>query len=106
MSLSRRENDVPNTGSLAEARGVKEDLLQRLRTAGGHLNAVTRMVHEEADCIDILKQIAAVQAALTKVAYGLSEAHMKHCVRRAIALGEGEARVDELLETLKILRRF
>jgi len=93
-------------GSLAKEANLKADILQRLRTAIGHLSAVERMVEGEQYCIDILKQIAAVQASLSKVAYALSDSHMKHCVHEAIAAGKGEAKVDELLETLKYLKHF
>jgi len=47
-----------------------------------------------------------VQASLSKGAYALSDAHMKHCVRKAIAEGKGEEKVEELLETLKHLKHF
>jgi len=64
------------------------------------------MVEGEQYCIDILKQIAAVQASLSKVAYALADSHMKHCVHDAIAAGKGETKVDEMLETLKYLKHF
>ena len=38
------------------------------------------MVDEDRYCIDMLTQIAAVQAALDKVALGLLEGHITHCV--------------------------
>ena len=97
---------MSQTGSLAKDATMKARVTQRLRTAVGHLAAVERMVEQEQHCIDILKQISAVQASLSKVAYALSDAHMKHCVREAIARGKGEAKVDELLETLKYLKHF
>ena len=93
-------------GSLAKSSDLKKEVALRLRIASGHLAAVERMVDEDRYCIDILKQIAAVQASLSRVARALSEGHMKHCVREAFAEGQGEAKVDELLETLKYLRPF
>lgn len=93
-------------GSLAKEVNLKASIKQRLRTAVGHLSAVERMVEGEQYCIDILKQIAAVQASLSKVAHALADSHMKHCVREAIEASKGEAKVDELLETLKYLKHF
>jgi len=93
-------------GSLGFEPKLKETILQRLRTAVGHLSAVERMVEGEEYCTDILKQIAAVQASLSKVAYALSDAHMKHCVREAIEEGKGEEKVEEMLEILKYLKHF
>lgn len=93
-------------GSLAKDDTTKQDLLRRLRTASGHLAAVVRMVEDEIYCIDILKQIAAVQSALSKAAQTLSSAHMKHCVREAILSDGGEERIDEMMETLRYLKHF
>ena len=38
------------------------------------------MVEEDRYCIDVLTQIAAVQAALDKVALGLLDGHARTCV--------------------------
>lgn len=97
---------MPKTGSLAKEASLKASITQRIRTAAGHLAAVERMVEKEQYCIDILKQISAVQASLSKVAHALSDAHMRHCVREAIAEGKGDQKVEELLETLKYLKHF
>ncbi len=97
---------MPEKGSLAKETDLKKNIVQRLRTATGHLAAVERMVSDERYCIDILKQIAAVQASLSKVAYALADSHMKHCVHEAISAGKGEIKIDELLETLKYLKHF
>lgn len=91
-------------GSLARELDLKVNVLQRLGTAIGHLSAVERMAAGEQYCNDILKQISAVQASLSKVAYALARSHMKHCVHDAIVEEKGETKVDELLETLKYLK--
>ncbi len=64
------------------------------------------MVAEGAYCIDILKQVAAVQSALSKVAHSISSVHMKHCVRQAMLADGGEERIDELMEALRYLKHF
>jgi DNA-binding FrmR family transcriptional regulator len=38
------------------------------------------MVEDDRRCPDILQQIAAVQSALDKVALGLAEGHVQHCM--------------------------
>ena len=93
-------------GSFTTELELRADILQRLRTAVGHLSAVERMTEGEQYCIDILKQISAVQASLSKVAYALADSHMKHCVHDAVAAGKGDTKVDEVLETLKYLKHF
>ena len=59
---------------------TKDQLLKRLARIKGQVGGVERMVHEDRYCIDILTQIAAIEAALDKVALGLLDEHARHCV--------------------------
>ena len=64
-------------------RGYSEDkdrLLTRLRRIEGQVRGLQRMVEEDRWCPDILQQVAAVQAALGKVALGVAEGHVGHCM--------------------------
>lgn len=61
-----------------------EPTLRRLKTIEGHLRGVTRMVEEDAYCIDVIRQIQAVQAALNKVSGQILEDHLNSCVIMAI----------------------
>jgi DNA-binding FrmR family transcriptional regulator len=91
-------------GSLAAHPEAKRHAAVTIRTIVGHAEGIERMISEERYCIDILKQIAAVQGMLTKLADTISEAHMKHCVRLATVEGHGEEKIDELMAVLKYLR--
>jgi len=93
-------------GSLAHDQTTKRDIHLRLRTVSGHLVGVEKMIEDDAYCIDTLKQIAAIQSSLSKVALSLSESHMLHCVREAVEHGQGEAKINELMETMKYLKHF
>ena len=44
-----------------------EETLKRLKIVEGHMHGVIRMMEEDAYCIDVIRQIQAVQAALNKV---------------------------------------
>ena len=57
-----------------------QDSLKRLRTIEGHIHGVSRMVDEGAYCIDIIRQIQAVQAALNKVSNQILEEHLHSCL--------------------------
>jgi DNA-binding FrmR family transcriptional regulator len=73
----------PAPGEKTEVRGYsdhKEALTNRLRRIEGQVRGVQRMIDEERWCPDILVQVAAVQAAMDKVALGLAEDHARHCV--------------------------
>ncbi len=45
----------------------KKEAALRLKIAAGHLEGVRRMVDDEAYCVDLMKQLSAVQASLEKV---------------------------------------
>ena len=59
-------------------------VLKRLRSISGHVSGIERMVAEEAYCIDVIKQIQAVQAALNKVNDLILENHLNTCVIEAV----------------------
>lgn len=61
-----------------------ENTLRRLKTVEGHLRGVIRMVEEDAYCIDVIRQIQAVEAALNKVSARILENHLNSCVTTAI----------------------
>lgn len=61
-----------------------EDALKRLKITAGHMGGVIRMVEEDAYCIDIIRQIQAVQSALNKVSTAILENHLNSCVTTAI----------------------
>ncbi len=61
-----------------------ENTLRRLKTIEGHLRGVIRMVEEDAYCIDVIRQIQAVEAALNKVSSQILESHLNSCVIEAI----------------------
>jgi len=58
----------------------KEELLKRLRRIEGQTRGIQGMVADDRWCPDILQQVAAVRAALDKVALGLAEGHVQHCM--------------------------
>lgn len=66
----------------------KADYLLRLRRIEGQIRGLQRMVDEDEYCIDILTQITAASNALKKVAVGLLEDHIRHCV--AIGTEQGK----------------
>ena len=77
---------------------TKDQLLKRLSRVEGQVRGVAGMVEEDRYCIDVVTQISAAQAALEKIALGLLDDHVRHCLT-----GEGEARgepaqqADELM---------
>jgi Uncharacterized protein conserved in bacteria len=75
----------------------KDATLKRLRRIEGQARGIARMVDEDAYCIDVLTQIAAVTKALQAVSIGLVEEHLAHCVVDAARRSpeEGAEKVQE-----------
>jgi CsoR family transcriptional regulator, copper-sensing transcriptional repressor len=81
---------------------TKDQLLKRLARIKGQVGGVERMVIEDRYCIDVLTQIAAIEAALDKVALGLLDDHARHCVMG----GEPELRDERTAELMAAVGRF
>jgi CsoR family transcriptional regulator, copper-sensing transcriptional repressor len=75
-----------------------DDALKRLKTIEGHLRGIQRMVDEEVYCVDVIRQIQAVQAALNKVSALILEEHLNSCVITAIRGEDPEERERVLKE--------
>jgi DNA-binding FrmR family transcriptional regulator len=58
--------------------------IQRLKTAEGHLRGVQRMLEDQAYCIDVIRQIQAVQSALNKVSTMILDDHLNSCLVTAV----------------------
>jgi DNA-binding FrmR family transcriptional regulator len=56
-------------------------------------------------CIDIVTQIAAVQAALRKVEEEILASHVAHCVEHAIKSGDADEQRKKINELMDVLRR-
>jgi len=78
------------------------DTLQRLKTVEGHLRGIIRMVEEDAYCIDIIRQIQAVEAALNKVSAQILEGHLNSCVITAVQGDEPRERERVLKEITEV----
>ena len=62
----------------------REDTLRRLKSIEGHVRGVSRMIEKDAYCIDVIRQVQAVQAALSKVSTKILDDHLHSCVITAI----------------------
>lgn len=81
---------------------TRRDASLRLKSARGHLDGVVRMLDDpEVYCVDVLKQIKAVQGALTRVNRAVLRAHVRDHVATASERGDADAIVEELMEALK-----
>lgn len=80
---------------------VREDARRRLLSTKGHVEGILKMLEGEPYCVDVLKQIKAVQGALDKVGEMVLQSHLKHHVVTSQARGDADELVAELMEVLK-----
>lgn len=93
---------APREVAHAEIRAeTASEMLQRLKSAEGHLRGIQKMVRDEAYCIEVLKQLKAVRAALDRVGDLALETHLATCVTDGLRQGDDAERsrlVGEILE--------
>ena len=75
----------------------KDQLLKRLRRMEGQVRGIQKMVEDDRYCIDILQQASAVTAAMDKVALGVLNDHVTHCM---VAGAGDETRRAEMTQEL------
>ena len=79
-----------------------EQALKRLRTIEGHVRGIERMLENEAYCIDVLRQIQAVQSALNKVSTIILDEHLHSCLTQAVRGDNQEERERVLNEIIDV----
>jgi len=57
-----------------------KDNIQRLKTVEGHIRGIQRMLQEDQYCIDVIRQIQAVQSALNKISTQILDGHLNTCL--------------------------
>ena len=80
----------------------KKEVQRRLKNVEGHVRGVQRMVDEEAYCIDLIRQIQAVQGALGKVSTMILNDHLNSCLITAVRGEDQEARERVLKEIAEV----
>ena len=79
----------------------KQAIKKRLNRIEGQVRGISRMLEEERYCIDILQQVQAIKAALSKAEDAILKDHAASCVENAIASGnskEQRKKFDELID--------
>lgn len=79
-----------------------ENALRRLRTVEGHIRGIERMVENEEYCIDVIRQIQAVQSALNKISTMILEEHLDSCLTTAVRGDDPDERERVLREISEV----
>ncbi len=81
---------------------TQQTVTQRLASAAGHIKGIERMAQEDTYCIDMIRQIQAVQAALNKVSAIILDSHMKTCMITAVHDDDPSEREKMLQEVVSV----
>ena len=73
----------------------KKAVINRLSRAIGHLEAIRRMVENDADCSEVMIQLAAVRSAINSTGKVVLKNHISSCIVEAV-----EHHDDETVEAL------
>lgn len=95
----RRGKILPNPPGRGIPMKEKITNLRRLQTIEGHIRGVKRMVEEEAYCIDVIRQINAIQSALNKISINILETHLNSCLISAVR-GEDHEDTERVLQEI------
>ncbi len=76
-------------------------LISRLRRIKGQVEGVERALEADADCGEVLRQIASIRGAITGLTSQVIEEHVRNHVVGATTASERERGAAEMLDVLK-----
>ena len=82
---------------------TKDSALKRLARIEGQVRGVAKMITEDRYCIDVVRQIQAVKAALSGLEKVVLDEHLGTCVEQALSsddLKDRQEKVEELVAVL------
>lgn len=96
MRITTRSNEMQTYGY----NNNKAALIKRLNRAEGQVRGIKAMVDSDAYCIDVLTQVAALKAAMDKVALELVRDHARHCLSNDHVHAHSGDKADELVTAI------
>ncbi|MDG2175016.1 MAG: metal-sensitive transcriptional regulator [Gammaproteobacteria bacterium] len=84
----------------------KNSTVKRLNRIEGQVRGIKKMIEEERYCIDVLQQMQAIKAALSKVEDAILKDHSNTCVASAIASGNKKEQQQKFGELVDFIARY
>jgi len=103
--LSTKEPEIGDERQLMLGLSEQQALVTRLNRVEGQIRGIRRMVQEPRQCIEILQQLAAAEAALNRISLAIFKHHVDTCVTDALAKSEADGK-KQLAELVDIFDRF
>ena len=82
---------------------TKDSTLKRLARIEGQVRGVSKMIAEDRYCIDVVRQVQAIKAALSGLEKVVLDDHLGTCVEQALSSDDVEARRDKVEELVAVL---
>ena len=89
------------TITMYRPKNPQERIKHRYKIVQGHLAKVLAMIDTNDNCLDILHQSQAIQAALREIDNLVLENHLRTCVIDEIQHGTGEAVIEGVVSVFK-----
>ena len=83
-----------------------KDAQARLKRIAGQVAGIQRMLDTERDCVDVLRQISAVQAALLETGRVILSGHVEDSLTDVLRSRDVEARRQKLGALMTVVSRF
>ena len=75
----------------ANSQEDKQKLFDRVNRIEGQVRGIRKMMEEDRNCFEVLKQVAAAAGALQSMAKVIFQHHMSDCIDHALADEKGRA---------------
>ena len=83
----------------------KDKVQRRLKKIAGQVAGIQRMIDDDRYCIDVVMQVSAVRAALSRVGEAILERHFQTCLTEAFESGTDRDRQEKIAELMKVFAR-
>jgi DNA-binding FrmR family transcriptional regulator len=83
----------------------KTDVVNRLKSARGHLDHVVAMLDDDPYVLDVLRQLAAVRGAVDATIRVALRHYFEHVFVNAVRGGDDGPAIDELMNALTFLKQ-
>ena len=84
--------------------GDHKSFIDRINRIEGQVRGIRKMIEDDRDCFDVLKQIAAAGGATRALGMVILEAHLKGCVTEAVLDNDGN---EELIrQVIDVFGKF
>lgn len=84
----------------------KAKTIRKLKTVGGQIDGLIKMVEEDRYCIDISNQLMASISILKNINKEVLSAHLSHCVYQALENNDPEDAKEKLSEIEDIVNKL